>query len=141
MLQYHPSSYDNWFAQSLHSPSWSLRFLDQDAYESAKSKIETSVFNDLASQYSAANPQRSGVDFYSDLESDEAKIYQEFFVKPRQNYDPALAANEIKLNSIYYALARARKPTGRLNVDDIKNANQVMQKIKNLLDTMTDVNT
>ena len=25
--------------------------------------------------------------------------------------------------------------------DDIKNANQVMQKIKNLLDTMTDVNT
>ena len=110
--------------------------IDQDAYEAAKSKIETSVFNDLASQYGAANPQRSGVDFYSDLESDEAKIYQEFFVKPRQNYDPALAANEIKLNSIYYALARARKPTGRLNVDDIKNAKQSLQLYN--LDTSSD---
>ena len=110
--------------------------IDQDAYEAAKSKIETSVFNDLASQYSTANPQRSGVDFYSDLESDEAKIYQEFFVKPRQNYDPALAANEIKLNSIYYALARARKPTGRLNVDDIKNAKQSLQLYN--LDTSSD---
>ena len=110
--------------------------IDQDAYESAKSKIETSVFNDLASQYGAANPQRSGVDFYSDLESDEAKIYQEFFVKPRQNYDPALAANEIKLNSIYYALARARKPTGRLNVDDIRNAKQSLQLYN--LDTSSD---
>ena len=110
--------------------------IDQDAYESAKSKIETSVFNDLASQYGAANPHRSGVDFYSDLESDEAKIYQEFFVKPRQNYDPALAANEIKLNSIYYALARARKPTGRLNVDDIKNAKQSLQLYN--LDTSSD---
>ena len=110
--------------------------IDQDAYEAAKSKIETSVFNDLASQYGAANPQRSGVDFYSDLESDEAKIYQEFFVKPRQNYDPALAANEIKLNSIYYALARGRKPTGRLNVDDIKNAKQSLQLYN--LDTSSD---
>ena len=110
--------------------------IDQDAYESAKYKIETSVFNDLASQYGAANPQRSGVDFYSDLESDEAKIYQEFFVKPRQNYDPALAANEIKLNSIYYALARARKPTGRFNVDDIKNAKQSLQLYN--LDTSSD---
>ena len=112
------------------------QLIDQDAYEAAKSKIETSVFNDLASQYGAANPQRSGVDFYSDLESDEAKIYQEFFVKPRQNYDPALAANEIKLNSIYYALARARKPTGRLNVDDIKNAKQSLQLYN--LDTSSD---
>jgi hypothetical protein len=112
------------------------QLIDQDAYEAAKSKIETSVFNDLASQYSTANPQRSGVDFYSDLESDEAKIYQEFFVKPRQNYDPALAANEIKLNSIYYALARARKPTGRLNVDDIKNAKQSLQLYN--LDTSSD---
>ena len=112
------------------------QLIDQDAYEAAKSKIEMSVFNDLASQYGTANPQRSGVDFYSDLESEEAKIYQEFFVKPRQNYDPALAANEIKLNSIYYALARARKPTGRLNVDDIKNAKQSLQLYN--LDTSSD---
>jgi hypothetical protein len=110
--------------------------IDGEAYEAAKYKIENSVLNDLASQYGSANPERSGVDFYSDLESQEALIYQEFFVKPRQNYDPALAANEIKLNSIYYALARARKPTGRLNVDDIRNAKQSLQLYN--LDTSSD---
>ena len=96
--------------------------IDADAYESAKNKIDQSVFNDLAASYQLGYPGRNATDFYSDLESDEHKIYQEFFVKPRKNYDPALAANEIKLNSIYYALARARKPTGRLNVDDVNNA-------------------
>jgi hypothetical protein len=96
--------------------------IDQDSYEAAKNKIESSVFNDLAGNYQEAYPGRNATDFYSDLESDENKIYQEFFVKPRKNYDPALAANEIKLNSIYYAIARARKPTGRLNVDDVNNA-------------------
>jgi len=110
--------------------------IDQDAYEAAKSKIETSVLNDLASQYGTANPQRSGVDFYSDLESPESLIYQKFFVQPRQNYDPAIAANEIKLNSIYYALARARKPTGRLNVDDVNNAKASLQLYN--LDTSSD---
>jgi hypothetical protein len=96
--------------------------IDQDSYEAAKNKIESSVFNDLAGNYQEAYPGRNATDFYADLESDENKIYQEFFVKPRKNYDPALAANEIKLNSIYYAIARARKPTGRLNVDDVNNA-------------------
>ena len=96
--------------------------IDQDSYEAAKNKIESSVFNDLAGNYQETYPGRNATDFYSDLESDENKIYQEFFVKPRKNYDPALAANEIKLNSIYYAIARARKPTGRLNVDDVNNA-------------------
>lgn len=96
--------------------------IDQESYEAAKNKIESSVFNDLAGSYQGAYPGRNATDFYSDLESDENKIYQEFFVKPRENYDPALAANEIKLNAIYYAVARARKPTGRLNVDDVNNA-------------------
>ena len=110
--------------------------IDQDSYEAAKNKIESSVFNDLAGSYQSAYPNRNATDFYADLESDEHKIYQEFFVKPRQNYDPALAANEIKLNAIYYAIARARKPTGRLNVDDVNNAKASLKLYD--LDTSSD---
>ena len=110
--------------------------IDQDSYEAAKNKIESSVFNDLAGSYQNAYPGRNATDFYADLESDENKIYQEFFVKPRENYDPALAANEIKLNAIYYAVARARKPTGRLNVDDVNNAKASLQLYN--LDTSSD---
>ena len=110
--------------------------IDQDSYEAAKNKIESSVFNDLAGSYQAAYPGRNAVDFYADLESDEHQIYQKFFVEPRKNYDPALAANEIKLNAIYYAVARARKPTGRLNVDDVNNAKASLQLYN--LDTSSD---
>jgi hypothetical protein len=110
--------------------------IDQDSYEAAKNKIESSVFNDLAGSYQNAYPGRNATDFYADLESDENKIYQEFFVKPRENYDPALAANEIKLNAIYYAVARARKPTGRLNVDDVNNAKASLSLYN--LDTSSD---
>jgi len=110
--------------------------IDEDSYEAAKNKIESSVFNDLAGSYQNAYPGRNATDFYADLESDENKIYQEFFVKPRENYDPALAANEIKLNAIYYAVARARKPTGRLNVDDVNNAKASLSLYN--LDTSSD---
>ena len=69
--------------------------IDQDAYEGAKNK-----------------------------NSEEGLIYNEFFnpATVRSNFDPDIAANEIKLNSIYYAIARSRKRTGRLNVDDIRAA-------------------
>ena len=109
--------------------------IDREAYDAAKNKIETSVFNDLATSY-ANETGRNGTDFYDDKESDENLIYNEFFVKPRANYDPALAANMIKLNSIYYALARARKPTGRLNVDDVNNAKNSLRLYD--LDTSSD---
>ena len=96
--------------------------IDQDAYESAKNKIDQSVFNDLANTYQENNPGRNATDFFSDKESPEGLIYNQLFVKPRENYDADIAANEIKLNSIYYAIARSRKRTGRLNVDDINAA-------------------
>lgn len=41
---------------------------------------------------------------------------------PKSYIDEALFQNAVKINSLIYAVARARKPTGRLNVDDIKNA-------------------
>ena len=101
--------------------------IDQDAYEAAKNKIDQSVFNDLANSYQANNPGRNATDFFQDKESVEGLIYNELFIKPRENYDADIAANEIKLNSIYYAIARARKRTGRLNVDDIKAARSSLQ--------------
>ena len=98
--------------------------IDQDAYEGAKNKIDQSVFNDLANTYQQNNPGRNATDFYSDKNSEEGLIYNEFFnpATVRSNFDPDIAANEIKLNSIYYAIARSRKRTGRLNVDDIRAA-------------------
>ena len=58
-------------------------------------------------------------------------------------YDEALPANEVRANSIIYAIARARKSSGRLNLDDIERAAKdlniygddsvaVMTKIKEL---------
>ena len=98
--------------------------IDQDAYEGAKNKIDQSVFNDLANTYQENNPGRNATDFYADKNSEEGLIYNEFFnpATVRSNFDPDIAANEIKLNSIYYAIARSRKRTGRLNVDDIRAA-------------------
>ena len=37
-------------------------------------------------------------------------------------YDTELPANEVRANSIIYAIARARKSSGRLNLDDIERA-------------------
>ena len=37
-------------------------------------------------------------------------------------YDKNYAQNKVRENIIIYALARAQKPTGRLNVDDVKRA-------------------
>ena len=101
--------------------------IDQDAYEAAKNKIDQSVFNDLANSYQANNPGRNATDFFQDKESVEGIIYNELFIEPRKSYDADIAANEIKLNSIYYAIARSRKRTGRLNVDDIKQARASLQ--------------
>jgi len=101
--------------------------IDKDAYEAAKNKIDQSVFNDLANTYQANNPGRNATDFFQDKDSPEGLIYNELFIKPRENYDADIAANEIKLNSIYYAIARSRKRTGRLNVDDINQARASLQ--------------
>jgi hypothetical protein len=39
-------------------------------------------------------------------------------------FDTELSANEVRANSIIYAIARARKSSGRLNLDDIERAAQ-----------------
>ena len=48
------------------------------------------------------------------------KSYDEFW----GDFDPALAENRTRAHAIAYAVARARKTTGRLNLDDVKSARE-----------------
>ena len=43
-----------------------------------------------------------------------------------QGYDPVYAYNKVRENILIYAIARALKPTGRLNVDDIRRASTMV---------------
>ena len=57
-------------------------------------------------------------------------MYQELFNSQNlvnQGFDKDIVQNMIRVNSIYYALARSRKSTGRLNMDDINNAKEALQ--------------
>ena len=49
---------------------------------------------------------------------------EDWFVS--QGYDTSYAENKVRENFIIYGLARANKPTGRLNVDDIKRASDAI---------------
>jgi len=42
-------------------------------------------------------------------------------------FDPAFAQNKVLINAIAYAVARARKTNGRLNLDDVRNARETLQ--------------
>jgi len=91
--------------------------IDQKAYDKQVQKIENSVISHLKEEYVKYNKDgdKNGENFMQ-AEGDEAyEIYRAFF-------NPDIPKNEVKLNSIYYALARSRKDSGRLNKDDIDNA-------------------
>ena len=49
---------------------------------------------------------------------------EDWFIE--QGYDTSYAENKVRENFIIYGLARANKPTGRLNVDDIKRASDAI---------------
>ena len=91
--------------------------IDQKAYDKQVKKIENGVLSHLKEEYVRYNKDgdKNGENFMT-AEGDEAyEIYRSFF-------NPSIPQNEVKLNSIYYALARSRKDSGRLNKDDIDNA-------------------
>jgi len=91
--------------------------IDQKAYDKQVRKIENGVLSHLKQEYVRYNKDgdKNGENFMN-AEGDEAyEIYRAFF-------NPSIPQNEVKLNSIYYALARSRKDSGRLNKDDIDNA-------------------
>ena len=51
-------------------------------------------------------------------------------------FKPELAENRVRINAIAYAVARARKASGRLNLDDIKRAYESL-KITGFVDSKT----
>lgn len=95
--------------------------IDSRSYDKNVDRIQNNVISHLRENYVRYN--ESGDKDANNFNTDRARgtleyeIYREFF-------NPEIAKNEVRLNSIYYALARARKPTGRLNVDDIRSAKQ-----------------
>ena len=95
--------------------------IDQKSYDKQVNRIENSVISHLKQNYVTYNEKgdKNANNFSTAAGegSDEYEIYRAFF-------NPAIPKNEVKLNSIYYALARSRKDTGRLNVDDINNAKE-----------------
>ena len=52
------------------------------------------------------------------------------------DFKPQLAENRVRINAIAYAVARARKSSGRLNLDDIKRAYESL-KVTGLIDSKT----
>ncbi len=93
--------------------------IDEKSYNKQVNRIENSVISHLKQEYVQYNlAGDKNAENFSQAEGDEAyEIYRAFF-------NPEIPKNEVKLNSIYYALARSRKDSGRLNKDDIDNAKQ-----------------
>ena len=97
--------------------------IDEKSYNKNVQRIENNVVSNLKESYVKYNKKGDkNANNFSTAEgqgSDEYEIYRTFF-------NPEISKNKVRLNSIYYALARARKSTGRLNVDDINNAREAI---------------
>ena len=91
--------------------------IDNEGYDRTISKLQNNALSAMAASYQVNTGDSDAQAFMDDAtdEKYEGAIYRAFF-------NPTIPQNEIRLNSIYYALARARKTTGRLNKDDIDNA-------------------
>jgi len=91
--------------------------IDESSYDKQVKRIENSVLSHLKENYVKYEKDNKADNFTTEdgAGSEEYEIYRTFF-------NPAIPQNEVKLNSIYYALARSRKDSGRLNKDDIDNA-------------------
>jgi len=91
--------------------------IDSDGYNRTINRLQNSALSSLSADFqsSTGNPDAQAFIDDGDDEMYEGAIYRRFF-------NPNIPQNEIRLNSIYYALARVRKDTGRLNVNDVDNA-------------------
>ena len=73
----------------------------------------------MAAEYSkTGGKNKYGQDLFENDEQKQAIFNKLGF------FDTELSANEVRANSIIYAIARARKSSGRLNLDDIERAAQ-----------------
>ena len=114
------------FTQSVGSTAFDIidamkakGIIDQKSYDKQVNRIENSVISHLKENYVKYTDDKNAENFTTTAGegTDEYDIYRAFF-------NPSIPKNEVKLNSIYYALARSRKDSGRLNKDDIDNAKE-----------------
>ena len=93
--------------------------ISAESYDKQVKRLENNVINHLKSEYSKYSDDPNAMNFSTEagMGSNEYEIYRKFF-------NPDIPQNKIRMNSIYYTLARARKDTGRLNVNDIDNAKE-----------------
>jgi hypothetical protein len=112
------------FTQSVGSTAFDImdalkskNVIDQKSYDRQVQRIENGVISHLKENYVKYTDDKNAEGFTTNAGegTDEYEIYRKFF-------NPSIPQNEVKLNSIYYALARSRKDSGRLNKDDIDNA-------------------
>ena len=69
-----------------------------------------------------------GESFQNELFNPESDFNEGFFaITYNRDFDPAFAQNRVLVNAIAYSVARARKKTGRLNLDDVRNARDSLQ--------------
>ena len=93
--------------------------ISAESYDKQVKRLENNVINHLKSEYTKYTDDPNAMNFSTEagMGSEEYEIYRTFF-------NPDIPQNKIRMNSIYYTLARARKDTGRLNVNDIENAKE-----------------
>jgi hypothetical protein len=99
--------------------------IDSEAYNAATARLENSIMNDLGQSY-YNDPETQGRTDYATNDP----VYNKYFNSNtliREGYDKDIVQNIVRINSIYYALARKRKPSGRLNVQDIEDAKKSLQ--------------
>ena len=53
-------------------------------------------------------------------------LFNQQFYELTLGYDPVFARNKVRENYLVYAIARALKPSGRLNVNDVEAAREIL---------------
>ena len=65
-----------------------------------------------------------GIDRFEGTQGRSAEEEKNLIYQKLRFFDTDLPANQVRANSIIYAIARARKASGRLNLDDIERASK-----------------
>jgi len=98
--------------------------IDAEAYNKSIQRLENSIISDLGNNYANDDATKGRIDYATN-----DPVYSKYFNSDsliRDGYDKDIVQNIVRVNSIYYALARARKPSGRLNVQDIEDAKNAL---------------
>ncbi len=106
----------------------SLAQQEQDMYQLKQSQLDGKTLSDDDKKALAdENAMKAYLSGRSHIVRNKDTGELEIQALPPSFIDEDLFKNAVKINSLIYAVARARKPTGRLNVDDIKKASEAIQ--------------